>query len=100
MIPMKFKLFNKNWTIRPATDHELREEMGLCYINNLEIAYSMAYPTDELEHILAHEIVHAIEQSLQLEMTERQVDLFALGLLDLIKHNSHIVKYFQGDENE
>lgn len=99
MIPNKFRLFNKTWTIRPSTEYELKEEMGMCYVNNLEIAYAMTYPSDELEHVLAHEITHAIEQTLQLEMTERQVDLFALGLLDLIKNNPALIEYFKGDGN-
>lgn len=95
-IPRQFRLFNKTWTIRPAGPQELKEDMGMCYVNNLDIAYSTNYPYEEIIHIIAHEITHSIEQTLQLEMTERQVDLFALGLVDLLTNNQHIVEYLRG----
>ena len=96
-IPNKFKLFNKTWTIRPAGHNELKDDMGMCYVNDLDIAYDMTnYPADEVRHIIAHELVHSIEQSLQLELTERQVDLLALGLIDLLTNNPDITDYLKG----
>jgi hypothetical protein len=100
MIPNQFKLFNKPWTIRPSQFNELRDDMGLCMTNNLQVIYDSSFPYEEIEHIIMHELVHAIEQTLQLDLTERQVDLMALGIIDLIKHNPELIAYYMENTDD
>lgn len=97
-IPKKFKLFSQTWRIRGAVTGELPEDLGQCRPDQLEIVINPNQVPESMMHTLAHEIVHAIEQRQQLEMTERQVDLMALGLIDLIRSNPGIMEIFNEDQ--
>ena len=45
---------------------------------------------------LLHEILHAIEERLQLKMREKQVALLATGLLQVLRENPKLVAYLCG----
>lgn len=93
-IPKKIKLFSQTWTIRGAIPGELPEDLGQCRPDQLEIVLNPNQVPESLMHTLAHEIIHAIELKQQLELTERQVDLIALGLIDLIRSNDKLMEIF------
>ena len=97
-LPFQFQLFNQTWHVRAARQHEITD-LGLCNPDELEIIINNQN-SESMTHTLTHEIVHAIEQKLQLELTERQVDLLALGLIDLIRSNILIFDYINKLENE
>ena len=100
MTPINFKLFNKNWTIRKSYNQELTDAMGMCYPDRQEIAIDTAYPASQVKHVIVHELVHAIEMTLDLEMTERQVDLMALGMIDLLMNNPQLQQYFTREADQ
>lgn len=93
-IPNNFKLFSQQWSIRPGTDKELPAELGKCYPDTNEILVSANQTPDSLLHTLAHELLHAIETKMHLEMTERQIDVMALGLMDLFRNNPDMTGIF------
>lgn len=86
-IPDEFKLFSQTWRIRTGTPKELPTELGMCYPDTNEILLNPGQTPDSLLHTLLHELVHAIETKMHLEMSERQVDCMALGLIDLFRNN-------------
>ena len=92
-IPDTFKLFQQTWHVRTGTEKELPNELGMCYVDSNEILLrTQGLPADTIIHTFLHELVHSIEQKLELEMTERQVDLMALGLIDLFRSNPAMVE--------
>ena len=92
-IPNTFKLFQQTWTVRTGTEKELPNELGMCYVDSNEILLrTQGLPADTIIHTFLHELVHSIEQKLELDMTERQVDLIALGLIDLFRSNPAMVE--------
>jgi len=93
-IPQQFRLFNQQWRIRWARTGELPEDLGQCRPDQLEIVLNPNQVKESVIHTLAHEMVHSIELKQQLELTERQVDLIALGLIDLIRGNPGIMETF------
>ncbi len=86
-IPDKFKLFSQTWRIRGAVPGEIGDDLGQCRPDQLEIVLNPNQCPEQLQHTLLHELIHSIEQRQLLELTERQVDLIALGILDMFKSN-------------
>ena len=99
-IPQKFRLFNQTWSVRGAVQGELPEDLGQCRPDQLEIVINPNQVAESMMHTLAHEIVHAIETKQHLEMTERQVDLIALGLIDLARSNPGFWEIFDDSTEE
>lgn len=98
-IPQQFKLFNQNWRIRLSYPMEIGDDLGQCRADLKEIVLNPNQTPETLFHTLWHELVHAIEETLLLEMTERQVDLVALGIIDLLRSNSQFPELFDHSES-
>lgn len=92
--PNKFKLFGQEWTIRIGTDLELDTDLGRCVVDDNLILLNIDQSEASLKHTLAHEVIHSIEQKLHLNMTEQQVDLIALGLIDIIADTPDMISIF------
>ena len=90
-IPDTFKLFSQTWSIRTGTHKELPTELGMCYPDTNEILLNPEQTPDSLLHTLLHELLHSIETKMHLEMTERQIDCMALGLIELFNNNPDMV---------
>ena len=95
MIPNKFKLFNQTWTIRTAQQGELPDDLGQCRPDQLEVVLNHNQSEESIRHTLLHELIHCIEMKLHLEMTERQVDVLALGMIDLFRSNPQLWQLFE-----
>jgi hypothetical protein len=93
-IPKQFRLFSQTWTVRTAEPGEIPEDLGQCRPDQLEILINPNQVPESLIHTLVHEVIHSIEQKQQLEMTERQVDLIAMGLIDLFRNNPNFYEVF------
>lgn len=89
-IPDEFQLFSQTWRIRTGTIKELPEELGMCYPDTNEILLNGNQTPESVIHTLLHELIHAVETKMHLELTERQVDCLALGLLDLFRNNPNM----------
>jgi hypothetical protein len=95
MIPDTFKLFSDTWSIRTAAPKELTDALGMCYADDLEIVLNPNQSASGIKQTLMHELVHSIEMKLNLELTERQVDVLALGLRHLFKENPRLLEILQ-----
>jgi hypothetical protein len=94
-IPNTFILFNQTWQIRTALPHEIPDDLGQCRVDQHEIVLAATQCDETLIHVLLHEICHCIEMKLHLEMTERQVDLMSLGILDLFRSNPNMISLLE-----
>lgn len=90
-IPKNFELFNEIWTIRAGTDKELDNNNGLCYADSQEVLLNPQQTEQQLRHVLLHELVHAIESKLNLELSEQQTDGMALGIKHLFLTNPQLL---------
>ena len=93
-IPKHFKLFGQDWQIRQGTELELDTDLGRCVVDDNLILLNATQTTTNLQHTVTHEVIHAIEQKLHLNLTEQQVDLIALGLVDIMKNSPEMLKIF------
>jgi hypothetical protein len=94
MIPNEFTLLNQTWTVRTSFTGELTDDLGQCRPDQLEVVLNPNQAIESLKHTLLHELIHCIEMKLHLEMTERQVDVLALGLIDLFRSTPQLWQLF------
>jgi hypothetical protein len=92
--PTKFKLFGQDWIIRTGTDLELDTDLGRCVVDENLILLNAVQTKTNLHHTLTHEVIHSIEQKLHLSLTEQQVDLIALGLVDIMTTTPEMLSIF------
>ena len=93
-IPNKFKLFGQDWTIRTGTELELDTDLGRCIVDDNLILLNPLQTKTNLQHTITHEVIHCIEQKLHLNLTEQQVDLVALGLIDIMTNTPEMLAIF------
>lgn len=94
MKTQKFKLFGQEWTIRTGTELELDTDLGRCVVDENLILIKAEQTADGINHTILHEIIHSVEQKLYLNLTEQQVDLIALGLLDIFTNSPDLLNIF------
>lgn len=95
-IPGEINLFSQTWTIRPGSDLELNMNNGLCIADRCEILFNANQTWDSCIHTVMHELIHAIEIKLDLDLTERQVDVMALALIHLFRQNPELEVLLDG----
>ncbi len=95
-LPLTFQLFSQQWTIRVAQPGEIPEDLGQCRADLHEIVINPNQSEESMLHTILHEICHSIEIKQHLEMTERQIDLMALGFIDLLRNNQVIGEMIRG----
>ena len=99
-LPITYKLFGQQWIIRAAQGIELQNELGECHSDRNEIVIDANQTAQSAQHTMLHEIIHSIEEKQHLELTERQVDCLALGLVNLINENPDLIAaLFLEEEN-
>jgi hypothetical protein len=99
-IPPTFKLFGQTWTIKTGTDKEIDGCLGMCYASSNDILIAPYQKYDAVMQTLLHEILHAIEEKMHLEMTERQIDCLSVGLIDLFRNNPELLVVFEPEPEE
>lgn len=92
---MQIKFMSQQWQIRDSQDLELPEDtLGLCDPKTNTIIVDPNLPTHVWQQTLAHELVHLIEMTLNLCLTEQQVDTLAIGAIHLLKENPEILALY------
>ena len=91
-LPQQIEFMNQKWSIRTALHRELEDCVGQCDPKTNTIIIDKNMPDDVLVQTLLHELTHVIEMTLQLNLTEQQVDVLATGWLHLLRTNPQLVK--------
>lgn len=86
MIPKTITILGQKWSIQQyPLQIERPDEQGYCDANNGKVFYRMAESGDVNRDTILHEIMHGIENLMDLELEEREVRLMATGLLDVLR---------------
>ena len=87
--PSELQLFGKVWQIKFTKIKDL----GDCEVVLNRIRVNPKQSADSRRDTLLHEIVHAVEHELLLNMTEKQVSRLATGLLSMLRTNPGVVDF-------
>jgi hypothetical protein len=95
MKDLQIKFMSQNWQIRDSHPDELPEDtLGLCDPKTNTITVDPDLPLHVWQQTLGHELVHLIEMTLNLCLTEQQVDTLSTGLIHLLKENPCILALY------
>ena len=86
MIPKSITILGQRWAIQQyPRQMERPDEQGFCDVENGKLFYKMAESSDLNRDTILHEILHGIENLMDLDLEEREVRLMATGLLDVMR---------------
>jgi hypothetical protein len=75
---------------------ELPDALGETYTSKQLIRMQKGLPADTERETLLHEVIHAVEESLALGLTEAQVHALACGLFAVLRDNHQPLKRYYG----
>lgn len=95
--PASVRVQGKNFKIEYQKESTMPDgALGLTKYMNLSILVQTDLPGPLEQEVVFHEIMHAIEKSLDLELTEHQVEVLACGWIQVLRDNPKLLDYFGG----
>lgn len=92
-IPSSLRILGKTFSVRCLKKDEEVEVDGLMELGKQRISIRPSPNKECTQDTSLHEVVHAVADSLGLEMTESQVHGLAAGLLSVFKDNPKYAKW-------
>lgn len=89
-VPKTVRILGKTYKIEVIPDFE---NCGECHDNKQVIKLQADMPLALEQDTLLHEIIHALDYSMKLNMKERQVSAAASGLIAVFRDNPRFVSY-------
>lgn len=94
--PTSVRVQGKNFKIEYQKESGMPDgAMGLTKYMNLSILVQNGLPDPLEQEVVFHEIMHAIEKSLDLDLTEHQVEVLACGWVQVLRDNPKLIDYFK-----
>jgi hypothetical protein len=90
------RILGKNFQVK-WEDNVADDAIGMCETHRQIIRVEKGLPKETEEDTLLHEVIHAVDETLGLGLSERQVIALASGLLAVYNDNQSIIhEYFNG----
>lgn len=86
-VPKKIKILGQDYNVIEKEDAKMEGIMGLCLSDDCEIHLRKSMPEDKKGEVFLHEVVHAIAETLNLKLTENQVNNLGVGLYGFLASN-------------
>lgn len=93
--PTKLRLLGKNWTVAYRPVLPSKDEIGECLSETQTINIKHGLKPEQERSTILHECIHAIDYSLGLGLTEKQVMGLEAGLYDLANSNPRFFSYIK-----
>lgn len=93
---MKVRILGKEYSVVYVPKEELPNDHGECFDEALLIKVRKDIAKENQKDTLLHEIIHAIDTAMDIEMSERQVRTVATGLLAVFLENPLLVEELCG----
>ena len=90
-LPKQIKIVGKTYVVEEIP--EMDEDCGACYDTKQLIKIAGDLPQELSQDTLLHEVMHAIDYQMHLNLKERHVSAMASGLMAVIKENPDFVNY-------
>jgi hypothetical protein len=94
--PASLKILGKKWSVDYVKDSPLeKDELGICDLEKQAIHVKDGLPGEQERSTLLHETIHAISDSLGLNLNEKQVQGLETGLFDMNTRNPRLFTYLR-----
>jgi hypothetical protein len=99
-LPKTLRVLGKRFKIRILQEDEEEEVDGLMELHKQEVSIRPQEAIGQMQDTSLHEIIHAVDESLALGMTEAQVHQLATGLLGVLKDNRAYSRWLLREEED
>ena len=87
------KILASRWAVKWGEDwNKPEKERGLTEFEEKTIYINTKYPAWDQYSSLLHEVIHAIEDELDIDLKEKQVRALEIGLIQVLRENPRFVK--------
>jgi hypothetical protein len=93
----KVKISGIEYAIVMKTSEEMGGNIGLANFNTQEISINQNMTVQTIKIAKWHEVIHMLDHTYDLDMTEKQVKFFTHALIALFEDNPGIVEQFKGN---
>ena len=93
--PEKLKILGKRFSVGYVTDAMSEDLNGECDTDKQLISIRDGQPLESEQDTLLHEVIHAIDEAMTINMKEAQVKGSATGLLAVLKDNPALSTYLR-----
>jgi hypothetical protein len=97
-IPKQVKILGKTFKVVSLKENEYEDADGIMKLDEQLIGIRDKPAQEYMADTLLHEAIHAIDETLVLKMTERQVSNVASVLLQVLKDNPEFARWILQDE--
>lgn len=97
-MPKQVKVLGKTFKVVPLKEDEHEDADGIMIIDEQLICVRDKPAQEYMADTLLHETIHAIDETLFLKMTERQVSNIASVLLQVLKDNPEFTSWILQNE--
>ncbi len=95
--PTSVRVQGKKFDIKYLKASQIPDDaLGLTKYMDLSISVQEDVPLALEQEVVFHEITHAVEKSLDLDLTEHQVEVLSCGWVQVLRDNPNLLDYFKG----
>ena len=93
--PARIRVVGKQFTLEfVAADYpQLEDSYGLCDSDEQHIWIKEGQPLESEQDTVLHEVLHAVESAMNIDIPEEAIHRMATGLLAVIRDNPTFVRY-------
>ena len=84
------RILGQDYRVERRSKKEMPKLLGWCDVNKNVIQLRDTLEGDKLSEIFLHECIHAIEQQMSLDFSEKQVNSISVGVHAFLKDNGYL----------
>lgn len=90
VIPDKVNILGQEYAIEFMKKDKKRNFIGRCFPFNNKIQIDENLPSDKAGEVFFHEVLHAIDENLELDIKHRSINRLAIALYQFLKENNYL----------
>lgn len=96
--PTQIRVVGKTYAVLFVDEVDSEDSNGEHDLQRQEIKVKNAIHPELAMDTLLHEVLHAIDEQLDLRLKHKQVHALAVGILQVLRENDHLVKFLTKKE--
>lgn len=89
-IPQTIHILGQDFTIEFIKDKKGRDFIGRCFPHANKIQICQDLPDDKLFQTYLHEVLHAIDENLNMGLKHKTIDTLSVALYQFLKDNGYL----------
>lgn len=96
-IPSKVKVLGQDFDVVFLPKEKMKDALGMSCPDTNTIKLRKCLKGDKLGEVFIHEVMHSIEQTLNMDLGEDTINNLSVGVYAFLKENGYLTKEKQND---